>query len=254
MSAIPAARPPFVAFFSVLITALFLSPCASLAILPLGDEQQSWSDLWFPSATGVFDSGLLTITANVSTAELEIGSQFGPNNPGWHYGADGTRGGTFPASLVISRLFINPDGTLKNNDSIVTVSYGTNSPGGLRTDYGAGLGTNLLNAKVREVLIDAAGADTLDLLFTFTGTGGILQEIPNPDSTIGKFAPGNLGLFRFAIPNLPNNWSSNFNFTATSLHVFGLVPEPGTCSLACLAAFVIGPARSRRRSTLKVAA
>jgi hypothetical protein len=52
-------------------------------------------------------------------------------------------------------------------------------------------------------LLDAAGDNTLDILFTILG--GDLQEVPNPDPNIGIFAPNKLGLFRITAPNLPSN-------------------------------------------------
>jgi hypothetical protein len=63
---------------------------------------------------------------------------------------------------------------------------------------------------------------------------------------LGKFAPGNLGLIRITAPNLPSNWTSNFNFTATSVHIFG-IPEPTSLSLLALIGSVL-ICRWRRRS------
>jgi hypothetical protein len=236
-----------------LVTAVLLSPQVSLAILPLGDEQNAWSDMLFSSASGSFDSGGFILTTGAVPVELELGSQFGPTNPGWHYGTTGTLGGTFSAGLNVLRLFINPDGTLKNGDSLVTLSYEGGSPGSLGSDYGIGLHRTLVMGTVQEVRLDAAGDNTLDILYRITG--GDLQELPNQQAPLlGKFAPGNVGLIRITAPNLPSSWSSNFNFAATSVHDFGLVPEPGTCLFAGIAAFIIAPARSRRLGTPKVAA
>src|SRR6478672_5872235 len=214
--------PPAFGFACILCIVLLLSPRAESAVLPLGDEQDAWSDLSFPlTPGGSFDSGLLTIFTNVVPAELEIGSQFGPSNPGWHYGTGGTFGGAFSVSLSISRLFINPNGTLKNGDSIVTLSYKGGPPGSLGTDYGINTDRALLIGTVREVLLDAAGDNTLDILYTTTG--GDLQ-LDHPDRAVGVYAPNNLGLFRISADNLPSNWASNFNLSNASVHAFGLVP------------------------------
>lgn len=221
-----------VACWVLLVLGGICSPCAYGAVLPLGAEQNAWSDMLLSNGGGTFSSGLLTISSFNGPANLEIGSQFGPGDSGWHYGPGGTRGGPTSASLIISRLFLNPDGTLKNNDSIVTLSYGGNSAGTLGADYGITNGTALLRGKVTEVLLDANGDDTLDILFTITG--GELQRSPNAAPSIGSFAPGSIGLFRIAAPNLPSSWTSNFEFEASTLHVLG-IPEPGTCVLACFA-------------------
>lgn len=227
----------------VTIMSVFSLPAQSAA-LPLGDEQNFWSDMLLSSGFGGFDNGLLTISSLPGPANLEIGSQFGPSDSGWHYGPSGTRGGATSARLIISRLFLNPDGTLKNNESLVTLSYGGNSARALGEDYGLTSGTALLRGKVTEVLLDAAGDDTLDILFTITG--GALQEPPNSVSSIGQFSPTNVGVFRFTAPNLPSNWSSNFEFDTTSLHVFG-IPEPRTFLFACFAGILVPLVRSPRQ-------
>ena len=63
--------------------------------------------------------------------DLEIGSQFGPTNPGWHYGTTGTLGGTFSVGLGITRLHVSPTGVVTDSDSIVTLSYGGGAGGEL---------------------------------------------------------------------------------------------------------------------------
>lgn len=177
------------------------------------------------------------------SADLEIGPQFGPSNPGWHYGTTGTLGGTFSVGLGITRLHVSPTGVVTDSDTIITLSYGSGATGSLGTDYGIGGGRTLLRGVATEVLIDAAGEDTLDILFSILG--GDLQELPNQQAPLGKFAPGNVGLIRITAPNLPSNWTSNFNITATSLHVFS-IPEPGTCLLACFAGLFMPLARLPR--------
>jgi hypothetical protein len=242
---------PFASTITLLcavLTVLVLSPRTAFAVLPLGNEQDAWSDLLLPSASGVFDAAGLTMGTGSTplSADLEIGSQFGPTSPGWHYGSTGTLGGTFSVGVGISRLHINSSGVVTDSDSIITVSYGGGSAGSVGTDYGTSTGRTLLRGTALEVLLDAAGADTLDILFSIAF--GDLQDLPNTQAPLlPKFAPGNLGLIRITAPNLPSSWTSNFNFTATSLHVFGLVPEPGTCLLACLAGLFLSPARWRNR-------
>jgi hypothetical protein len=232
-----------------LITVFLLAPPVQSAVLPLGDEKDSWSDLLLPSGGGAFDTvgRTLTITTGATAVpgDLEIGSQFGPSNPGWHYGTTGTLGGTFSVGLGITRLHVSPTGAVTDSDSIITLSFDSGAAGSLGTDYGIGRGRSLLRGVATEVLLDAAGDDTLDILFTITG--GDLQELPNQQTPLGKFAPTNIGLIRITAPNLPSNWTSNFNFTATSLHIFA-IPEPGTCQLACLAGLLIARGRSRTGS------
>ena len=236
-------RVPPTTIFVGLICVLLVPPPAYSAALPLGDEQNAWSDLLLPSATGVFDTGTLTIFTNTVPGDLEIGSQFGPSNPGSHYGPTGTLGGTFNASFSISRLHVTPAGIVPDQDSIVGTSYQGGAAGSLGSDYNMGTGRTMFRGTASEVLLDAAGDNTLDILFTITG--GDLQELPNTQAPLlGKFAPGNLALIRITAPNLPSNWSSNFQFTASSLHIFG-IPEPATYLLACLAGLFILLARSR---------
>jgi hypothetical protein len=241
--AVQRAFPSAIALLCAVVAVFVLSPRALPAVLPLGDEQQAWSDLLLPSATGVFDTGTLTIFTNTVPGDLEIGSQFGPSNPGSLYGPSGTLGGTFNASFSISRLHVTPAGAVPDQDSIVGTSYQGGSAGSLGTDYGMGTGRTMFRGIASEVLLDAVGDNTLDILFTITG--GDLQELPNTQApTLGKFAPGNVGLIRIAAPNLPSNWTSNFNFTATSVHIFGL-PEPTSLSLLAVALLTMLP-RIRR--------
>ena len=66
-----------VGFVFVLITGLFLASPVQAAILPLPAEQDSWSDMAFPSVlSGSFNSSVLSLTTAASN-DLEIGSQFG---------------------------------------------------------------------------------------------------------------------------------------------------------------------------------
>jgi hypothetical protein len=229
------------------VAAILPPPSAHSAVLPLGDEQEAWSDMLLPSANGMFETVSRTLTLGTgSTAaptDLEFGSAFGPSNPGWHYGTTGTLGGTFSTALGISRLHVSSAGAVTDSDSIVHVSFQGGAAGSLGTDYGINTGRDLLRGVVTEVLLDAAGEDTLDILFRITS--GDLQDLPNKQTPLSKFAPGNLALIRIVAPNLPNDWNSNFNFAATSMHVFGLVPEPGTATLA--AALIALTACVRRR-------
>lgn len=233
----------------VFLTVLILSPRAASSVLPLGGEQDAWSDMLLTSASGVFDTTgprTLTIFTNTVPGDLEIGSQFGPSNPGSHYGASGTLGGTFNVSFSISRLHVTASGAVANAESIIILQYQGGSADSLGTDYGINTGRSLVRGTALEVLLDAAGDNTLEILFAITS--GDLQQIPNQQAPLlGKFAPGNVGLVRITAPDLPSNWVSNFSFTATSLHVFG-VPEPGTCALAFVAGLFLVTACRRNRS------
>jgi hypothetical protein len=222
-------------FACTLLTLMLLAVRAESAVLPLGDEQDAWSDLSFTLVSGgVYNSGVLTIGTAAVPPDIEFGSQFGPSNPGWHYGTTGTLGGTFSIELLISRLQIDASGAVVGGDnSIVTLSYKGGSPGSLGSDYGININRTLLQGTVQEVLLDAAGDNTLDILFKILG--GDLQEVPNPDPNVGIFAPNKLGLFRITAPNLPSNWTSPFSFTNVSIHAFGLVPEPSAMLLATAA-------------------
>jgi hypothetical protein len=241
--------PRPIGFACTLLTLLLLALRAESAVLPLGDEQDVWSDLSFTLVSGgVYNSGVLTIGTAAVPADIEFGSQFGPSNPGWHYGTTGTLGGTFSVSLLISRLQISASGAVVGGDnSIVTLSYQGGVPGSLGSDYGININRTLLQGTVQEVLLDAAGDNTLDILFKILG--GDLQEVPNPDPSVGIFAPNKLGLFRITAPNLPSNWTSPFSFTNASIHAFGLVPEPTSAALVTIG-FVAAPLLRHRRRQL----
>jgi hypothetical protein len=244
----PPSFPPPIRIAIVLITALLAAPRTASAVLPLGDEQDAWSDMLLTPARGVFETAgprTLTIFTNTVPGDLEIGSQFGPSNPGSHYGAAGTLGGTFNVSFSLSRLHVTESGAVTDQESIVILSYRNESAGSLGTDYGISSGRSLIRGIAQEVLLDAAGDNTLDILLAIIS--GDLQTLPNQQAPqLGKFAPGDVALIRIAAPDLPSNWSSNFNFTATSLHIFGL-PEPTSCLLACLAGLFMSLARCQNR-------
>jgi hypothetical protein len=244
------AFPPAIRFAFVIIAAVLLNPRPAFAALPLSDEQDAWSDMLLPAASGVFDTAgprTLTVSTNTVAGDLELGAQFGPSNPGSHYGPSGTLGGTFNVSFSISRLHVTATGAVADAESILILQYQGGSAGSLGTDYGINTGRSLLRGTALEVLLDAAGDNTLDILFAITS--GDLQELPNQQAPLlGKFAPGNVGLVRITSPDLPSNWTSNFTFTASSLHVFGLpVPEPASCVIGNLAVLSILLVRTRHR-------
>lgn len=155
-------------FALVLLAVVFLCPRVASAVLPLGDEHDAWSDMLLPSASGFFDTlntRTLTIFTDTVAGELEIGSQFGPSNPGSHYGAAGTLGGIFNVSFSISRLHITASGAVADAESIIILQYQGGSAGSLGTDYGINTGRSLLRGKALEVLLDAAG-DNLSTSFS----------------------------------------------------------------------------------------
>lgn len=222
---------------------------AAAAILPVGTELDAWSDMAFATGvTGGYDAGTkqLTITATPSN-DLEIGSQFGPSNPGKHYGTGGTLGGPFSATLSDSGTLIQSNGSVTNGGA-VTITYSNGAPGSIGDDYGIPPGANLLTGSVQEVLLGATGANTLDILFAVTG--GALQN-DNPDPNVGVFAPGNLAVLRIAGVTLPNNWSGSFSLSGATVDVLGLVPEPGTVSLAILG-LAMGWIGAKRKRLVKV--
>ena len=79
------------------LAAAWCSTSAAATILPVGLERDQWSDLAYPNT----DSGSYNATndtLSITTLEfsdLEIGAEFGPSNPGRHYGTGGTLGGPF---------------------------------------------------------------------------------------------------------------------------------------------------------------
>jgi hypothetical protein len=228
----------------VLITGHFLASPAQSAILPLPTEQESWSDMAFPSGvSGSYNSGTKTLTVSGTPSnDLEIGQQFGPSNPGRHYGTGGTLGGPFSATLNLSGVIVQPDGSVSNGGT-VSVVYGGSAPGSIVDDYGISSGATLLQGSVLEVLLGATGANTLDVLFSISG--GALQN-DNPDPNVGVFGPINLGVLRIAGVTMPNNWSGSFSLNGATIDALG-VPEPSGFILAGLATLFMSLPRPLRR-------
>jgi hypothetical protein len=163
----------------ILAAVLSTSQAAVASIFGIGvPEQDDWSDMAFPTGvSGSFASGtkLLTIAASPSN-DLEIGSDFGPSNPGRHYGTAGTLGNAFSATLNVRGVVVEPDGSITNGGS-VPVTFNGSVPGSIGDDYGIVAGAPLLLGTVLDVLLDAMGDNTLDILFSISG--GALQNI-NP--------------------------------------------------------------------------
>lgn len=227
----------------ILIASSFVCCSAGAATLPLGAEHDSWSDMAFPSGvSGSYNSGskLLTITASPSN-DLEIGEEFGPGNVGRHYGSGGTLGGAFSATLNVSGVVIETDGTVSSGGT-VTVTFNGSAPGSIGTDYGIVAGAPLLTGTVLEVLLDATGDNTLDVLFDISG--GALQN-DNPDPDVGVFAPNNRGLLRIAGVTMPSSFSSTFSLNGATIDVLG-IPEPGAMTLVLLGMVFACMAGSKR--------
>lgn len=207
-------------------------------------ETEWWSDMAFPTGvTGDFDSGTLDLTITASPSnDLELGAEF--FNNGRHYGTGGTIGGPFSATLSVSGVDILPDGTVTDGGT-VSVVYNAGAPGSIGDDYGVSGGASLLEGTVIAVLMDATGADTLDILYEITG--GALQSLTNPDLPGVPFSPNNLGLIRIAGAGpLPADFSSNFSIDGATINNFG-VPEPTAMALALLGGFAV---MTRRRRAL----
>jgi hypothetical protein len=231
----------------ILFSMQLYSDSARAGLLPLPAEKDAWSDMAFPTGvTGNYNSGtkILTISGSPSN-DLEIGSEFGPSNIGRHYGSGGVLGGNFSATLSVTGVVVEPDGSVSNGGTVSIVHNGS-AAGSLGTDYGIGAGAPLLTGTVLEVLLDATGDNTLDVLFDITG--GALQT-DNPDPDVGIYAPNNRGLLRIAGVAMPSNWSGNFSINGATIDVFG-IPEPSAVTLSLLGAVVGCFAGSRRRGSL----
>jgi hypothetical protein len=221
-----------------MLAIVFDSGKASASILGLG-EQDEWSDMAFPTGvTGDFTGGVLTLSASPSNS-LEIGGEFGPSNPGRHYGTLGTLGGPFGATLNVSGVVIAPDGTVTTGGSVVITFNG----GSLAADYGIAPGAVLLSGTVLEVMLDAMGDNTLDILFSISG--GALQT-NNPASNVGVFSSVNLGLLRVSEIMLPSDFSGDFSLNGATVDVFGATPEASITTLAFFAGILSWVCTSRR--------
>ena len=125
----------------------------------------------FPTGvTGGYNAGTKILTlGGTPSNDLEIGEEFGPSNVGRHYGSGGTLGGLFSATLSLAGVVVEADGSVSGTGS-VTVTHDGSAAGSIGTDYGiGGLGAPLLTGSVLEVLLDATGDNTLDILLDITG-------------------------------------------------------------------------------------
>jgi hypothetical protein len=231
------------------------------ATLPLPVEQDSWSDLQYPTGvTGSYNAGTKTLTlGGLPSNDLEIGSQFGPSNAGRHYGTGGTLGGPFSAGLSLTGVVIEANGAVSSG-GVVRVTHEGSAPGSLADDYantihlgplvndtnGGSNTTNdgdvLLQGTVLEVLLDATGDNTLDILVDITG-GGLQYDNPDPD--VGFFAPNGRGIVRIAGVTMPSNWSSNFSLNGANIQFLG-IPEPSTFLIGMILMTFASAARPTR--------
>lgn len=222
-----------------------------------GNERQGYSDMPFPTILG-FNFGA-DPTYNATTdelkftafaSELELGDEFGPLNPGVHYGISGTIGGSFSARLDVSGVLIDDAGNVTNGGMFKIVLNSTTA-GSVGDDYGisAGLGGTgdvLLEGTIGEVLITSGtGGNVLDILFDITG--GALQSLTNPDLPGVPFAQRDFGIFHFVGSSIPADWTSNFSLAGggATLNSFG-IPEPTTALLSFLSSALALTVRVRR--------
>jgi hypothetical protein len=237
----------------VVLLATVFGSCgvASASILGL-IEQDSWSDMPFMDVMDGFNAGTmqLNVTAD-SSNDLEIGGQFGPSNAGRHYGTGGILGGPFTASLTIAGVVIQPDGTVTSPGSVL-VTFGGSAAGSIGDDYGIVAGAPLLTGFVLEVMLNATGDNTLDVLFEITG--GALQNI-NP--ALGtNFSPIGIGLLRFAGTAMPDSFAENIIFgETTTLDLFGApIPEASLTTFAFFSGILAWVCGARRFYSVRTTA
>jgi hypothetical protein len=232
---------------------LLVAACtpAMAAILPVGTEQDAWSDMAFPTGVSGTYNGATNDAFSISASpsnDLELGGQFGPSNIGRHYGSGGTAGGSFNATLTVSGTVIQPTTDDLGTPLVDESKYGTITNGGLvrvvynspaangtnmASDYGIAAGAVLLEGTVLEALLDATGDNTLDVLVDLTS--GVLQT-PNANLNhdLPVFAPNGRGVLRIAGVTLPSNWTGNFSLNGATIDFLG-IPEPGTLAMGLLA-------------------
>src|SRR5215212_9873540 len=134
---------------TAMLVVVFAISQPSMAAFVLGKpEIDAWSDMAFPNISGAFNAGTKTLALSGSPSnDLEIGSQFGPSNPGRHYGTGGTLGGAFSATLSVTGVVIQTNGAVTNGGS-VSIIFNGGAPGSLGTDYGISGGSALLSGSV----------------------------------------------------------------------------------------------------------
>jgi hypothetical protein len=221
------------------------SRASCAGILPLPIEHDGWSDMAFPGAvSGSYNAANNTLTLSASPSnDLELGSEFGPSNIGRHYGNGGTLGGAFAATMNLTGVVIENDGSVSNGGTLSVVYNGP--PAGssnLAEDYGIGVGATLLAGSVLEVLLDATGDNTLDILFKISG--GVLQNV-NP-ALDTNFAPNGRGLFRMSGVATPSNFTGSFSLEGSFINFHG-IPEPEGVLLGMLATGLAASSRIPRR-------
>jgi len=230
---------------------------SATALLPVGNEQDSWSDIVIGGSTVEYDGTTFSATRGSQATQIEIGGEFGPGNPGNQYGVGGTLGGLTGGSPVLisfdlSGVDINSSGVVTSGGSL-TVTYTSPSagtfPGDFADDYGIDIGATLLEGTVIEVLLDATGSGTLDVLFDITG--GALQTGTNSEPSLAgvPFATTGRGVLRFAAgdpPGFPADWSSSFTVNSPTMDLLG-IPEPSSMGLGMIGVILAMVRRSKRR-------
>jgi hypothetical protein len=132
------------------------------------------------------------------------------------------------------------------------VTFGGSAAGSIGDDYGIVAGATLLTGSVLEVMLNATGDNTLDVLFEITG--GALQNI-NP--ALGtNFSPIGIGLLRFASTVMPDSFNADFNFgSTTTLDLFGApVPEASFTTLAIFSGILTWACGARRFYSVRTTA
>jgi hypothetical protein len=197
----------------------------------------------FPGAvSGSYNAATNTLTLSASPSnDLELGAEFGPSNIGRHYGNGGTLGSAFAATMSLTGVVIEDDGTVSNGGTLSVVYNGPPAGGGnLGEDYGIGAGATLLAGTVLEVLLDATGDNTMDILFNITG--GALQNV-NPALGI-NFSPSGYGLFRMSGTPMPSDFTASFSLEGSFINFHG-IPEPNGMLLGLLGLGLTAVPRNR---------
>jgi len=244
-----------------ILGALGSGSLASASLLPV--EQDSWSDIVIGGSNVIYDGSTLTATRVSQATQIEIGGEFGPGNPGTHYGPGGTLGAIDPlfmpnpltgnspvfVSFDLSGVDINSSGVVTDGGSLTVTYTGPPAgmfPGDFADDYGIGIGATLLEGTVIEVLISGIGGSVLEVLFDITG--GVLQTGTNSEPSLAgvPFATTGRGALLFASTAFPADWSNPFTVNSPTMDLFG-IPEPSSMGLGMIGVILTMVRRSRRR-------
>jgi hypothetical protein len=200
------------ALCAAIVLAMVAATPAAAWILPVGTEQDHWSDISASGLEGSYDYDIGTDTGLFEVTGGNAGAMdVGPGTPPDYM---------FGATYRIADLYVNSSGDvvapLTGTLDIVPFNIGT-----LPSPHA--VGQSLLAGAIEDVLFTGPGE--LQLLFKITASTAA------PDFG----GVGNYGVIKMAIFNnsdpLPGDFTADFDFFDSTADTLGVVPEPASLTM-----------------------